>query len=538
MNSSRSVTSRTSSSATNSGILALLVCLMAPVLGGGALAQEPDDATAFEQKAGDFAGTLSVIVDGQPRAVTYYEGESGDALFQGDIIIGKIEDLQAQPDGASLQSLSNNVLFGLVKRDVDTRWPGGQVRFKISPDLDDRARVYSAIAEWEAATPVRFIEIADSTGNFVEFVPGSGCSSAVGMVGGRQLVRLAPDCTTGNTVHEVGHVLGLHHEQAREDRSSKIFVFTSNILSGSLGNFSQDPSNFRDVGDYCYGSIMHYGNYAFSKQPNVLKTIETRPAGIAIGQRDRLAECDIATVREIYETPMNDHAGAAFEGTLELIPSGCEQEGKCYLKNDLTFTEPSGLRWRAGKWKDGQPEGVETGTTDGASIPKWAQAIVGEPFDEQYLKAAVIHDHYCYKENHVRTWRQTHRMFYSAMVALGVPAFKAKIMYSAVYVGGPKWQELVPGESCGPNCVFDAVSSRTDAVVKNDTALIFRDKAYDTPEFEANLAALQNMIEKNPEISLVEIEQAARDLKPNDYFFNAGASHKVASADDPVLAEP
>ena len=536
MRSPRSATSKTSFSVTSS--IAFLLAVLTPICSSEvARAQEQPNATTSEQKAGEFAGTLSVIVDGQPKSLTYYEGENGEALFQGDIIIGKVDALQAQTDGAQLQSLPPGMLFCLVKRDIDTRWPGAKVRFKVSPDLDNRARVYSAIAEWEARTPARFTEISDATGNYVEFVPGSGCSSAVGMTGGRQVIRLAPTCTTGNAIHEIGHVLGLHHEQAREDRYKKIFVYNDNILPGYLGNFSQDPSNFKDVGDYCFGSIMHYDKYAFSKQPGILNTIETRPAGIEIGQRERLADCDVATIRQIYETPLEDQAKVAFEGDLVLIPAGCEHQGKCYLKNDLTFTDPSALRWRAGRWHDGQPETVETGTTDGASIPKWAQAIVGEPFDKQYLKAAVVHDHYCYKENHVRTWRQTHRMFYEALLALDVPFVKAKIMYSAVYAGGPKWQELVPGESCGTNCVYDALSNRDDAIVKNGAALIFQDQTYGTPEFAADLAILSKTIENNPTMSLADIEQAVRDLKPNDYFLNAGGDHQVTGMSDPVLTK-
>ena len=36
----------------------------------------------------------------------------------------------------------------------------------------------------------------------------------------------------GNVVHEIGHALGLQHEQAREDRSEHVIVFTENIEDG------------------------------------------------------------------------------------------------------------------------------------------------------------------------------------------------------------------------------------------------------------------------------------------------------------------
>lgn len=527
--------SATTKRATGFVAAAMTVCIsqMPPVL-----AQEgAPSATIMEEQSGELAGSVSVFVDGRQTTFTYYEGENGEALYQGDIIVGPMSSLRGLNDGVALQSLGRDIFFGLVRRNIETRWPDGVVRYTISPDLDDPARVFSAMAAWEEATPIRFAEISAREGNFVEFVPGRGCSSAVGMVGGRQFVRLASGCSTGNVIHEIGHVVGLHHEQAREDRSSHVIVFRDNILPGKQGNFSQDPTRFQDVGPYCHESIMHYGPYAFSRQPNVLKTIETRPPGLQIGQRSRLADCDIATVRAIYEMPIDDTVLGQFDGELELIPAGCEQQGKCYLRNDITYTDPSNVRWRAGKWVEGQPETEQTGTTDGASIPAWAQPVIGEPFNEQYLLAAVVHDHYCYKENRVRTWRQTHRMFYNALISLGVPRTKSKIMYGAVYIGGPKWRRLVPGQDCGINCIYDAVKGNPAFMASEEEVLRFRAEEYDSPEFAGQLQSLIDQIEGDPSISLVEIEQAARQLKPNDEFFNAPDAHLVTTADDPVFAQ-
>ena len=45
--------------------------------------------------------------------------------------------------------------------------------------------------------------------NYIYFTPGSGCSSYVGMVGGKQNITLADACSTGNTIHEIGHAIGL-----------------------------------------------------------------------------------------------------------------------------------------------------------------------------------------------------------------------------------------------------------------------------------------------------------------------------------------
>ncbi len=62
-------------------------------------------------------------------------------------------------------------------------------------------------------------------------------------------------------LHEIGHLIGLYHEQTRLDRDTYIEVIWSEIVQGQEHNFEK-----RTVGEvdsrsvpYDYKSIMHYG---------------------------------------------------------------------------------------------------------------------------------------------------------------------------------------------------------------------------------------------------------------------------------------
>ena len=103
------------------------------------------------------------------------------------------------------------------------------------------------------------------------------------------------------------------------------------------------------------------------------------------------------------------------------------QDLRMKLLEDFSYVDPKSKAWTAQK-------GYET---DGASIPKAFWSIVGGPFEGGYREAAVIHDWYCDKKT--EPWRDVHRIFYYASRAAGVPEQKAKIMYAAVRIGGPKW---------------------------------------------------------------------------------------------------
>lgn len=195
----------------------------------------------------------------------------------------------------------------------------------------------------------------------------------------------------------------------------------------------------------------------------------------------KLRLCVLAATTNFALCALQEVANAQFMGTLEFKPAGCEHQGQCILTYDLRFRDPNGVEWLA-KASD---------TTDGATIPVWAQSVIGQPFDASYIKAAVIHDHYCTR--HVRPWRATHRAFYDALRELQVPDAKAKIMYYAVYLAGPKWVTLIPGEPCGPNCIFNLPTGSPGNVGDVKPNVLYRPADYLQKSFQEELATVASI---------------------------------------------
>lgn len=265
-----------------------------------------------------------------------YSVVDGLAMFEGCIVLGTVEEMEKKAaairDGKDIEEDAGT--RGVFVPGQQYRWPNGIVPYEIDPNLPNQKRVTDAIAHWQERTPIRFVYRTSSNANqypnYIRFRPGNGCSSFVGMRGGEQHITLASGCGLGATIHEIGHALGLWHEQSREDRDRHIQIHWQNIETDHQHNFNQHINDGDDHDSYDYDSIMHYGSTAFSKnnQPTI-----TTFSGKPIGQRNGLSAGDIATIRFLYQ------------GTApQLRPYTIKQGDTLYLVAERELGD--GNRWR------------------------------------------------------------------------------------------------------------------------------------------------------------------------------------------------
>ena len=195
-------------------------------------------------------------------------------------------------------------------------WPGGIIYYTIPAGLASAGIISNAIAHVNASTNICLVPRTTQSDYLVFQDSDVACWSYVGKIGGGQAINVHSACGFGAAVHEICHAAGMWHEQSRNDRDTYITVNAANISSGYANNFDKYGSIGTESGPYDYGSIMHYGAFAFSSNGLPTITVKTPPAaaGTTIGQRGGLSGGDVAALNTIYPTVACDKGGGSSTG--------------------------------------------------------------------------------------------------------------------------------------------------------------------------------------------------------------------------------
>lgn len=243
--------------------------------------------------------------------------ENGDVVVFDDIILerGDGPATVQQPLFKQGSSLTSNL------------WPNGVVPYTIASSVSNPGAVRAAIAEWQNKTNVRFVARTNQTAyvTFREKANQTVCAAEIGYRGVQQFVNLRDTSLPGVTAciqsvitHEIGHTLGLWHEQQRDDRDNYVKINSACVPIGSNA-YTKLSSGVRKIGPYDIVSTMHYRSTTYNR---------TGCGGYAIVKKDgspllhdwtTLSAGDIAGTNQLYPDADPDDDG--IRGTADNCPT-------------------------------------------------------------------------------------------------------------------------------------------------------------------------------------------------------------------------
>lgn len=190
-------------------------------------------------------------------------------LIEGDILIhtSALQSDIAHPDGVTITPQSTKL------------WPNGVVPYEFDANVTptNRALMIAAMAEWERETSANVHFRTQSTEHASDYVHiqdnANENSSMVGrQAKGQQVINIHNWNDKVTLEHELGHTLGLYHEQSHPKRDIYIRYNPQNVsqvdCNGSCDSqFSIQLQDVAFYGPYDFSSVMHYGECFFSALP-------------------------------------------------------------------------------------------------------------------------------------------------------------------------------------------------------------------------------------------------------------------------------
>lgn len=291
-----------------------------------------------------------------------YRQVGGLKVLEGDMLLDHVD---APP---SLPAVPGRQPNGLGTATSDSLWPkvGGVFTIPYKITAGNTANIKSAVARFNVVFKglLQFVPVgkqADYVNFDLSLPPGSTCYSYIGDIHqGAQDINGGFDCPIPSLLHEMGHAVGLYHEQSRQDRDSFVDFMLDNVIDGEETAYSQSNDNEQDIGLYDFASIMQYYPLAFSR--NGQETMESKPAGIEFGVGSTYSAGDIDTIKRLYgATPKTVTIASLPSGATVTVDGVAIKTPKAFnwalnsthtLAVGATAQTVSGQSYIYGRWND------------------------------------------------------------------------------------------------------------------------------------------------------------------------------------------
>lgn len=179
-------------------------------------------------------------------------------LLAGLVLLGMAQWIRADSDPAHMA----------VGSELPRAWPEGIIPYDISRlSPEEQSTVQLAMQRWmDTGARVAFVP-RTSQAAFIQFTGRADAGNNTSQTGFKPGVRVEINITAfwwrqgeWMPAHELGHVLGFHHEHARWDRDAYVTIHYENIKPGRGADYDWIPKTnwLVNTTSYDYYSIMHY----------------------------------------------------------------------------------------------------------------------------------------------------------------------------------------------------------------------------------------------------------------------------------------
>lgn len=230
----------------------------------------------------------------QGKNIQLLEIDNDKYLYDGDVVLERSDFLL--PGEENLRGVYGGKTW--TNRTVRWKYANG-----VSQDLKNKWT--SAMDTWSNQLNFSFIKISGTSGDYIEVQQnssGSAYSTSIGRKGGKQIISVDPRYYgSGNVIHEIGHAVGLIHEQKRRDRDNYIIINYSNIKPNWTSQYDK-CAGCTSNGTFDYNSIMLYGSRASSSvvYDTSIPAMTKKDGSIWSSQRSYLSSGDKAAINAKY----------------------------------------------------------------------------------------------------------------------------------------------------------------------------------------------------------------------------------------------